>query len=96
MVSNVVKICSNPEEEQAMADANEIRALVLKVMEKKQKRMMMNDLMKEVAKLDESVAKRDLKKVTTAMIQDQSLEYWSSGSTTYFALPGGKHAEGED
>ncbi|MBU1155352.1 MAG: dissimilatory sulfite reductase D family protein, partial [Proteobacteria bacterium] len=37
-----------------------------------------------------------LKKVTTAMIQDQSLQYWSSGSTTYFALPGGKHAEGED
>ncbi|MEW5911647.1 MAG: dissimilatory sulfite reductase D family protein [Thermodesulfobacteriota bacterium] len=80
-----------------MADANEIRNLVMQVMEKKQKRMMMNDLLKEVQKLDESVDKRSLKKVTTTMIQDQSLSYWSSGSTTYFALPGGgKHAEGED
>ena len=79
-----------------MATDQEIRDLVIKVMEKKQKRMMMKDLLKEVQKLDESVEKRPLKKVTTAMIQDQSLEYWSSGSTTYFALPGGKHAEGED
>jgi len=79
-----------------MADANEIRDLVLKVMEKKKKRMMMKDLFKEILKLDDSVGKRELKKVTTSMIQDQTLEYWSSGSTTYFALPGGKHAEGED
>ncbi|MCB2228655.1 MAG: dissimilatory sulfite reductase D family protein [Desulfarculaceae bacterium] len=79
-----------------MANDQEIRDLVLKVMEKKQKRMMMKDLLKEVQKLDDSVEKRPLKKVTTSMIQDQSLQYWSSGSTTYFALPGGKHAEGED
>ncbi|MFH2126501.1 MAG: dissimilatory sulfite reductase D family protein [Pseudomonadota bacterium] len=79
-----------------MATDQEIRDLVIQVMEKKQKRMMMKDLLKEVQKLDESVDKRPLKKVTTAMIQDQSLQYWSSGSTTYFALPGGKHAEGED
>ncbi|MCF8034108.1 MAG: dissimilatory sulfite reductase D family protein [Desulfarculaceae bacterium] len=79
-----------------MATDQEIRDLVLKVMEKKQKRMMMKDLLKEVQKLDDSVEKRPLKKVTTSMIQDQSLQYWSSGSTTYFALPGGKHAEGED
>ncbi|MBU1275791.1 MAG: dissimilatory sulfite reductase D family protein [Proteobacteria bacterium] len=79
-----------------MATEQEIRDLVIKVMEKKQKRMMMKDLLKEVQKLDESVEKRPLKKATTSMIQDQSLQYWSSGSTTYFALPGGKHAEGED
>ena len=80
-----------------MADANEIRDLVLKVMEKKQKRLMMKDLFKAVKKLDDSINKRELKKVTTTMIQDQSLAYWSSGSTTYFALPGGgKHAEGEE
>ncbi len=79
-----------------MATDQEIRDLVIQVMEKKQKRMMMKDLLKEVQKLDESVEKRGLKKVTTTMIQDQSLQYWSSGSTTYFALPGGKHAEGED
>ncbi|MBU4277587.1 MAG: dissimilatory sulfite reductase D family protein [Desulfarculus sp.] len=79
-----------------MATEQEIRDLVIQVMEKKQKRMMMKDLLKEVQKLDESVEKRSLKKATTTMIQDQSLQYWSSGSTTYFALPGGKHAEGED
>lgn len=79
-----------------MADEAQVRDLVIQVMEKKQKRMMMKDLLKEVQKLDESVDKKVLKKVTTGMISDQSLAYWSSGSTTYFALPGGKHAEGED
>lgn len=76
-----------------MAD---VKALVLEVLEKKQKRMMMNDLLKDVQKLDESVTKKDLKQATTAMINDQTLEYWSSGSTTYFALPGSKAPEGED
>ena len=79
-----------------MADDQQIRDLVLQVMEKKQKRMMMNDLFKEVQKLDPSVEKRPLKKVTTKMINDQTLAYWSSGSTTYFALPGSKHPEGEE
>ena len=79
-----------------MATEQEIRDLVLKDMEKKQKRMMMKDLLKEVKKLDDSVEKRPLKKATTAMIQDQSLQCLSICSTTYFALPGGKHAEGED
>ena len=81
-----------------MADDQQIRDLVLQVMEKKQKRMMMKDLLKEVQKpeLDASVEKRPLKKVTTKMINDQSLAYWSSGSTTYFALPGAKHPEGEE
>ena len=79
-----------------MATEQEIQDLVIKVMEKKKKRMMMKDLLKEVQKLDDSVEKRPLKKATTAMIKDQTLQYWSSGSTTYFALPGGKHAEGED
>lgn len=79
-----------------MADLDQIRTLVLQVMEKKQKRMMMKDLFKEVVKLDDSIGKRELKKATTTMINDQSLAYWSSGSTTYFALPGSKAPEGED
>ena len=79
-----------------MADNEQIKSLVLQVMEKKQKRLMMKDLLKEVKKLDDSVEKRPLKKVTSAMITEGTLAYWSSGSTTYFALPGGKHAEGED
>ncbi len=76
-----------------MAD---VKALVLQVLEKKQKRMMMNDLLKEVQKLDESIKKKELKSATTEMINDKTLAYWSSGSTTYFALPGSKAPEGED
>jgi hypothetical protein len=74
----------------------EIKDIVLQVMEKKQKRMMMKDLLKEVQKIDPSIEKRPLKKATTVMINEGSLAYWSSGSTTYFALPGGKAPEGED
>ena len=76
-----------------MAD---VKALVLQVLEKKQKRMMMNDLLKEVQKLDESIKKKELKSATTEMINNKTLAYWSSGSTTYFALPGSKAPECED
>jgi hypothetical protein len=79
-----------------MADIDRAKELSLQVLEKKQKRMMMKDLLKEVQKIDESIDKRTLKKATSAMIMDKTLAYWSSGSTTYFALPGGKHAEGEE
>jgi len=42
---------------------------------------------------------REVKKVLTAMVQAEILEFWSSGSTTMYGLKGaGKqsHAEGED
>lgn len=42
---------------------------------------------------------REVKKVLTALIDDGTLEYWSSGSTTMYGLKGvGKqsHAEGEE
>ena len=42
---------------------------------------------------------REVKKVLTALVNDQILEFWSSGSTTMYGLKGaGKqgHAEGED
>ena len=42
---------------------------------------------------------RDVKKILTKAIQDEVLEFWSSGSTTMYGLKGaGKqsHAEGED
>ena len=42
---------------------------------------------------------RDVKKVLTAMVQAEILEFWSSGSTTMYGLKGaGKqsHAEGEE
>ena len=41
---------------------------------------------------------REIKKIMTALVEDGTLEYWSSGSTTMYGLKGaGKqsHAEGE-
>ncbi len=42
---------------------------------------------------------RDAKKLVNKMVEEGVLEYWSSGSTSMYGLPGtGKqtHAEGED
>jgi Mn-dependent DtxR family transcriptional regulator len=42
---------------------------------------------------------RDAKKIVNQMVTEGVLEYWSSGSTSMYGLPGtGKqaHAEGED
>ncbi len=42
---------------------------------------------------------REIKKILTALIEDGTMEYWSSGSTTMYGLKGaGKqaHSEGED
>lgn len=74
----------------------EIKDVVLQVMEKKKKRLMMKDLLKACQKIDPSIEKRPLKKATSAMIMERTLAYWSSGSTTYFALPGAKAPEGEN
>jgi|Deesub1362A_J573_1020465.scaffolds.fasta_scaffold01768_4 hypothetical protein len=79
-----------------MGDIERAKELALQVLEKKQKRMMMKDLLKEVQKIDDSIDKRTLKKATSQMIMEKTIAYWSSGSTTYFSLPGTKHAEGED
>lgn len=42
---------------------------------------------------------RDVKKILTALVQEQKIEYWSSGSTTMYGLAGAgkQHAteEGE-
>ena len=42
---------------------------------------------------------RDAKKIVNKLVEDGVLEYWSSGSTSMYGLPGtGKqaHTEGED
>ena len=42
---------------------------------------------------------REVKKVLTALVKEEVLEFWSSGSTTMYGLKGaGKqaHTEGED
>ncbi len=37
-----------------------------------------------------------VRKAVQDLIAQEELAHWSSGSTTYFTLPGGKHAEGEE
>ncbi len=40
---------------------------------------------------------RDVKKILTAMIQSEILEFWSSGSTTMYGLKGaGKQSHAEE
>ena len=40
---------------------------------------------------------RDVKKILTQMINEETLDFWSSGSTSMYGLAGaGKHADGED
>ncbi|MDO9630878.1 MAG: dissimilatory sulfite reductase D family protein [Humidesulfovibrio sp.] len=40
---------------------------------------------------------RDVKKILTQMINEETLVFWSSGSTSMYGLSGaGKHADGED
>jgi Mn-dependent DtxR family transcriptional regulator len=42
---------------------------------------------------------RDAKKIVNKLVEDGVLEYWSSGSTSMYGMPGtGKqaHSEGED
>ena len=42
---------------------------------------------------------RDAKKIINKLVEDGTLEYWSSGSTSMYGMPGtGKqaHSEGED
>lgn len=42
---------------------------------------------------------REVKKILTALVKEEVMEYWSSGSTTMYGLKGaGKqsHTEGED
>jgi Mn-dependent DtxR family transcriptional regulator len=42
---------------------------------------------------------REAKKIVNKMVEEGALEYWSSGSTSMYGLPGtGKqaHSEGED
>jgi Mn-dependent DtxR family transcriptional regulator len=76
------------------AEANKI---VKEALEKKQKtksKFYFNDIQKIL-----DMKPREAKKLINKMIEEGVLEYWSSGSTTMYSLPGtGKqaHAEGED
>jgi Mn-dependent DtxR family transcriptional regulator len=76
-------------------DYNEAKDKIVEALQKKQKtksKFYFNDLSKIL-----EAKPRDAKKVINQMVQEQILEYWSSGSTTLYGLKGtGKQAAAED
>ncbi|MDY6851441.1 MAG: dissimilatory sulfite reductase D family protein [Thermodesulfobacteriota bacterium] len=73
-----------------MEDA-EVKQAILDFLEKKSKTKKMHYL-SDIAK-GIGLKKREIKKVVQVMIEDGSIEPWSSGSTTYYMLPGARELE---
>jgi len=73
-----------------MEDA-EIRQAILDFLEKKSKSKKMHYLSDIATGID--MKKKDIKKVVQDMVQDGTIEPWSSGSTTYYMLKGSRDAE---
>jgi hypothetical protein len=78
-----------------MADPKEIVLEFIQSKAKQKSKFYFNDL----AALFPDMKMRDAKKVINQLVSEGVLEYWSSGSTTMYGVPGaGKQAatEGED
>ncbi len=78
-----------------MADPKEIVLEFINSKAKQKSKFYFNDL----AALFPEMKMRDAKKVINQLVSEGVLEYWSSGSTTMYGVPGaGKQAatEGED
>jgi hypothetical protein len=61
-----------------------------KVLEWFQKQKKSKFYIKDIEKGLPEIPKSDVKKAVKAMVDDKTLEYWSSGSTTYIMLSGAK------
>ena len=78
-----------------MADPKDIVIEFIQSKSKQKSKFYFNDL----AALFPEMKMREAKKIINQLVSDGVLEYWSSGSTTMYGLPGaGKQAatEGED
>ena len=78
-----------------MADPKQIVLEFIESKSKQKSKVYFNDL----AALFPDMKMRDAKKVIIQLVSEGVLEYWSSGSTTMYGVPGaGKQAatEGED
>jgi hypothetical protein len=78
-----------------MADPKEIVLEFIQSKSKQKSKFYFNDL----AALFPDMKMREAKKLINQLVSDGVLEYWSSGSTTMYGVPGaGKQAatEGED
>lgn len=75
-------------------DYEEAKTLIVESLTKKQKsksKFYFNDLSKIL-----DMKPREAKKIVNQLVQDGILEYWSSGSTSMYGLPGtGKQAGAE-
>ncbi|NLW80112.1 MAG: dissimilatory sulfite reductase-asociated protein DsvD [Desulfovibrionales bacterium] len=78
-----------------MADPKDIVLEYIQSKSKQKSKFYFNDL----AALFPDMKMREAKKLINQLVSDGVLEYWSSGSTTMYGIPGtGKqaHTEGED
>ncbi len=73
-----------------MEDA-EIKQTIIEWLEKKSKTKKMHYL-SDIAK-GIGLKKKEIKKVVQEMIEAGAIEPWSSGSTTYYMLPGARDVE---
>jgi DNA-binding MarR family transcriptional regulator len=73
-----------------MEDA-EIKKTIIEWMEKKSGSKKMHYLSDIAKGID--MKKKDIKHAVQEMIEDGAIEPWSSGSTTYYMLPGARDME---
>jgi hypothetical protein len=77
------------------ADIEELKKKLLDFMAKKSK-FKTKMYFKDLCKADPDAKAREIKKAASALVAEEKVEYWSSGSTTLYSLKGaGKRAEGD-
>ena len=74
------------------ADIEELKKKILDYMAKKAK-FKSKMYFKDLCKADESAKLREIKKAASALVQEEKVEYWSSGSTTLYSLKGASAKE---
>lgn len=77
-------------------DVNEAKQAIIEFCESKSKtKFYFNDFLKVFP----DAKAREVKKILTALVNEEKMVFWSSGSTTMYGLKGAgkqEHAEGED
>ena len=74
------------------ADIEELKKKILDYMAKKAK-FKSKMYFKDLCKADENAKMREIKKAASALVQEEKVEYWSSGSTTLYNLKGASAKE---
>lgn len=74
------------------ADIEELKKKILDFMAKKAK-FKSKMYFKDLCSADPDAKLREIKKAATALVQEEKVEYWSSGSTTLYSLKGASAKE---